>query len=86
MHTNKDRMIMHYNPEKPQKAGIGKTHAYRLLFCKSSVFHISSSNKFIVVKTLWVYKPSLSSEKKVESKWVEYMKGGSVDACRNSAI
>jgi hypothetical protein len=36
-----------------------------VLFCKSSVFHISNSNKFIVAKTLWVYRPSLSSEKKV---------------------
>ncbi len=65
MHTYKDRMIMHYNPEKPQKGGIGKTHVYKVLFCKSSVFHISNSNKFIVAKTLWVYRPSLSSEKKV---------------------
>jgi hypothetical protein len=43
MHTNKDRMIMRYNLKKPQKGGIGKIHAYMVLFCKSSVFHISNS-------------------------------------------
>jgi hypothetical protein len=49
MHTNKDRMIMLYIPEKPQKGGIGKTHAYRVLFCKSSVFHISNSNTIKII-------------------------------------
>ncbi len=34
---------MHYKPEKPQKGDIGKIYSYKVLFCKSSVFHISNS-------------------------------------------